>query len=69
MTLARFRGPKYEEVEEKFLTGEVALNGDAAIGFLVHQVGKHLAGLAGDVFRIVAVLHKINTFDLEFVKK
>ena len=37
------------------LTGEVALNGDAAIGFLVHQVGKHLAGLAGNVFSVVAV--------------
>ena len=37
------------------LTGEVALNGDAAVGLLVHQVGEHLAGLAGDVLGVVAV--------------
>ena len=37
------------------LAGEVALDGDAAVGLLVHQVGKHLAGLAGDVLGVVAV--------------
>ena len=33
----------------------MTLDGDTAVGSLRHQIGKHLAGLAGDMLGIVAV--------------